>query len=76
MKLIEFFEDNRLELYNLKDDLSQKHDLASSQPDVAKSMHEKLVAWRTQLGAKMPTPNDPKQAANQPRKRRKGSEDE
>jgi len=76
MKLIEFFEDNRLELYNLKDDLSQKHDLASSQADLAKSMHEKLLAWRTDLGAKMPTPNDPKQASNQPRKRRKGSEDE
>jgi arylsulfatase A-like enzyme len=57
MKLVEFFEDHRLELYNLKEDPGQQHDLAAAQPEVAKGLHEKLVVWRKELGAKMPTIN-------------------
>jgi arylsulfatase A-like enzyme len=57
-KLIEFFEDGRLELYNLKDDLSQQHDLSKEKPDLTKELHEKLVAWRKETGAKMPTKNE------------------
>ena len=59
MKLIEYFEDMHVELYNLKDDVSQQHDLAKSQPDVAKSMTQKLEAWRNETHAKMPTANTP-----------------
>jgi arylsulfatase A-like enzyme len=56
-KLLEFFETGKLELYNLKDDISQKNNLAESMPDKAKALHDKLVAWRNQIGAKMPAPN-------------------
>ena len=56
-KLIEFFEDGRCELYNLRDDLGEKHNLAASQPDQTKVLHEQLVAWRKELAAPMPTPN-------------------
>lgn len=56
-KLMEFFEDGRLELYNLKDDISEKANLAQKMPEKAKELHGKLVAWREQVGAKMPTPN-------------------
>jgi arylsulfatase A-like enzyme len=56
-KLVEFFEDGRRELYNLKDDLGQKKNLAASMPDKAKELHARLVAWRAEVGAKMPTPN-------------------
>ena len=55
-KLIEFFETGRIELYNLADDLSQKHDLASTMPDRAKELHAKLAAWRKALAAPMPKP--------------------
>jgi arylsulfatase A-like enzyme len=34
-KLIEWFEDGSIELYNLKDDISEKHDLAASKPEKA-----------------------------------------
>jgi hypothetical protein len=34
-----------LELYNLKDDIGQKNNLAQSQPEKAKELHDKLVAW-------------------------------
>lgn len=54
-KLIEFFEDNRLELYNLKEDLGEKNNLAASNPDKTRELHQRLVAWRKETAAPMPT---------------------
>jgi arylsulfatase A-like enzyme len=56
-KLLEFFEDGRLELYNLRDDLSEKNNLAAKMPDKASELHARLVAWRQELKAPMPTKN-------------------
>jgi arylsulfatase A-like enzyme len=56
-KLIEFFEDGRLELYNLRDDISEDHNLADELPEVTKHLHQQLVAWRGQVEAKIPQPN-------------------
>lgn len=56
-KLIEFFEDRRLELYNLQEDIGEKHNLAADQPQKAAEMHRRLQAWRSAVGARMPTPN-------------------
>ena len=56
-KLIRFCELDREELYNLRDDLSQKYDLAASNPAKVKELHAKLLAWRKEVGALMPTPN-------------------
>ena len=56
-KLIEFYEDGRLELYNLKRDIAEKHNLATKMPQQAAQLQEKLAAWRKSVGAKMPTPN-------------------
>ncbi len=55
-KLLEFFEDGRLELYNLRDDISETKDLASQHPDRVKDLHARLKAWRKEIGAPMPTP--------------------
>ena len=73
-KLLEFFEDGRLELYNLAEDLSQKNNLASAEPERTRELHEKLVAWREQIGAKMPTPNTGRgeAAAEKSGKKKKG----
>jgi arylsulfatase A-like enzyme len=54
-KLVEFYEDGKLELYNLKDDLGEKHDLAQSQPEKTKRLHKLLSDWRASVGAQMPT---------------------
>jgi arylsulfatase A-like enzyme len=54
-KLMEFFEEGRLELYNLKRDLGETQDLAARLPDKTRQLHAKLVAWRTDLRAAMPT---------------------
>jgi arylsulfatase A len=56
-KLIEFYEDMRVELYDLKDDLSEAHDLSQAQPEKAAQLRERLHQWREAMGAQMPTPN-------------------
>jgi len=56
-KLLEYLEDGHLELYNLRDDLSEKTDLAAQMPDKAASLLQQLHHWRTQVGAAMPTAN-------------------
>ena len=56
-KLIEFYEDGRLELYNLKNDITEKHNLATKMLQQAAQLQQKLSAWRKSVGARMPTPN-------------------
>ncbi len=73
-KLMEFFEDGRLELYNLRDDIGEKNNLASKHSEKAKELHAKLVSWRTQIKAPMPTANGktvPSPVASQPKKANK-----
>ena len=55
-KLIEFFEDGRLELYNLKEDMAEKNNLAESMPEKAAELLKNMKAWREDVGAQMPTP--------------------
>lgn len=69
-KLMEFFEDGRLELYNLREDVGETKNLAREQPDKVKELHVKLVAWRTEINAPMPTPNS--DATDAPQPKRKG----
>jgi arylsulfatase A-like enzyme len=62
-KLIEFLEDGRLELYNLKEDVGEKKDLAADLPEKAKELRNLLSRWRVEVGARMPASNpdyDPK----------------
>ncbi len=56
-RLVEFFEDGRAELYDLKGDPSEQKDLAAEQPGKLKELREKLAAWRRSVGAQMPTAN-------------------
>jgi arylsulfatase A-like enzyme len=56
-KLIEWHEDGAIELYNVPADTPEKNNLGAAQPDKVKDLRAKLAAWRTSVGAKMPTPN-------------------
>jgi arylsulfatase A-like enzyme len=56
-RLIEFYDDNRVELYNVRDDIGEEHDLASQMPDLVNSLREELNAWRADVNAQIPTPN-------------------
>ena len=57
-KLMEFLEDGRLELYNLQDDIGETKNLATAHPEKAQELHKRLVAWRAEVSAPMPTKND------------------
>ena len=56
-KLIEFFEDDRRELYNLRTDVGEKHNLAASDPEQLKSLTRMLQEWRRETNAALPTKN-------------------
>ncbi|MEZ4987794.1 MAG: sulfatase-like hydrolase/transferase [Saprospiraceae bacterium] len=47
-KLLEFFEENRVELYNLKNDPSEQHDLAADMPEKTAELHAQLKAWKSE----------------------------
>jgi arylsulfatase A len=57
MKLIEFYEENRRELFDLSKDVGESKNLAVEKPEVVKELAAKLDAWRKSIDAKMPTPN-------------------
>jgi hypothetical protein len=69
---MEFLEDGRLELYNLREDLGETKNLATAQPEKAKELHAKLVAWRASVKAPMPTKNDGTTRAETPKPKGKG----
>ena len=73
-KLMEFLEDGRLELYDLASDVGEQTNLAQTQSDRASDLYAKLVAWRTEISAPMPTPNDASARTNKQGKNKK-SED-
>ena len=56
-KLIEFYENMNVELYDLAADLGENIDLAAALPARTDELRNKLHAWRTAVGARMPTPN-------------------
>jgi arylsulfatase A len=57
LKLVEFYENGRRELFDLKADPGENRNLAADRPEVVKQLGDKLASWRTAVGAKMPTPN-------------------
>jgi len=56
-KLIEFYEDGHLELYDLRQDIGEKNNLADKMPDKALQLEMKLDAWRRETKAQMMNPN-------------------
>jgi arylsulfatase A-like enzyme len=54
-KLVEYFDADRKELYNLADDISEKNNLASKNPEKVAELQGLLKAWRKDVGAKIPS---------------------
>ncbi len=70
-KLIEWYErsmfneDHPVSLFNIKKDISERHDLADEMPELAEKLWKKLKKWRKDVGAQEMTINpnfDPKRA--------------
>lgn len=53
-KLINFYNGNRFELYNLKEDIGEKINLADKMPEKLKELQFKLAAWRKEVNAEIP----------------------
>jgi arylsulfatase A-like enzyme len=56
-KLIENYTENSVELYNLKQDIGEKNNLAKKMPKKTAKLKTMLEEWRKEVDAKMPTPN-------------------
>ena len=59
LKLIEHFEDGRLELFHLREDPGETRDLADVKPAKRDELHELLLEWREETGAPVPTEPEP-----------------
>jgi arylsulfatase A-like enzyme len=73
-KLIEFHDDMRVELYNLREDIGEKHNLVEEMPAKVDELRNRLHAWRKEVGAQMPTRNpnyDPSKPEYNPQTARK-----
>ncbi|MEM9328055.1 MAG: sulfatase [Bacteroidota bacterium] len=57
-KLIEFYEDPRVELYDLSEDLSEQTDLSLKMPERTRELLDKLHELQAAAGAESPRPND------------------
>jgi arylsulfatase A len=65
-KLIEFYEDGRLELFDLAEDPGEQRNLVRREAGRAKRLHDTLADWRKTVDAAMPLPNpryDPARAS-------------
>lgn len=56
-KLIEFYHDDKVELYNLAEDPGEHDDLAAVHPEKTNELLDELHAWQNDIDAKMPRPN-------------------
>lgn len=56
-KLLEYFENYKVQLFNLKVDPEEQHDLSASEPAKVKELTNMLHSWRKRVNANMPTPN-------------------
>ena len=56
-KLIEFLEDNSLELYNLREDIGEDRNVAEDFPEITQRLATMLADWRVSVAAEIPQPN-------------------
>jgi len=56
-KLLEYYENNKVQLFNLREDISEQHDLYASNPEKVNELRTKLHLWREKVNAQMMSPN-------------------
>lgn len=65
-KLLHFYETGETRLFNLAEDLAERNDLGSSQPEVAADLKQRLETYLAEVGASMPQPNPNFDPAKEP----------
>jgi arylsulfatase A-like enzyme len=58
-KLIEYFEDWSVELFDLENDISETNNLADSRPEIRDRLRSMLHQWRKDTGAPVPAEINP-----------------
>ncbi len=56
-KLLKFYETNSIELYDLHNDIGEKHNLAESEKELADKLLDMLDQWLKNVNAQFPEPN-------------------
>lgn len=56
-KLLEYFENGTIQLFDLEADQGEQNDLSGAHRDIAKQLIDKLHRWRKDVGAEMMDPN-------------------
>ena len=56
-KLLHYYEDDRLELYHLSEDVGERRNLAVAQPERAQALKRRLNDWLKAVDAQFPAPN-------------------
>lgn len=58
-KLLEYFENNTVQLFNLKNDIEEQNDIAASDPKTTEKLRKMLHLWRKSIGINdmIPNPN-------------------
>jgi arylsulfatase A-like enzyme len=67
-KLKEYFEDGHVALYNLKDDIRERHNLADVMPDKTQQMYQLLRQWQSEVNAPRPQKQNPEYDASEEQK--------
>lgn len=65
-KLIEYFENNTVQLFNLANDLEEAHDLSEKEPEKTAELRQMLHNWRNAISAQMMPANPAYDPAAQP----------
>ena len=56
-KLLEYYENNTVQLFNLREDISEQNDLSRAEPAKVTQLRTMLHAWRNDVSAQMMVPN-------------------
>lgn len=55
-KLLEYFENGTVQLFDLENDIGEQHDISKQQPETTRKLLKMLQNWRKDVDAKMPYP--------------------
>ena len=72
LKLMKFYDDDRLALFNIANDIQERVDLSQEQPKDVTRLHGMLKQYLSDVGAKLPVPNPDFDPDNVPSLQRPG----
>ena len=56
-KLLEYFENNTVQFFNLRTDIGEQNDISAAEPEKTAELRAMLHAWRNDVSANIMPPN-------------------